>query len=114
MAIFINPGSGPVADSAEENARAALEVFLDDLGEDFDSDRQSTGEDDGRWTYAVKHRVHEHDVEMPGLPPAEVRWMGEESGSIFAFPRLYVDGSSWVWAFALSVLKDCDDDREDS
>lgn len=26
------------------------------------------------------------------------------------FPRLYVDGSSWIWQFALNLLHGCDED----
>jgi hypothetical protein len=108
--IIINPGSGPVADASEELARAAMEQFVSDLGAGWESTPVADGADgEGRWRFEVVHLDgHRHEVDMPGLPVEQVRWLGEESGSIWNFPRLYVDGSSWIWLFGLSVLSKCD------
>ncbi len=34
---------------------------------------------------------------MPGFPLDRVRYIEGEKRSILDFPRLYVDGSSWIW-----------------
>lgn len=109
--IIINPGSGPVADASEQAAQEAMRALLADLGPGWDRTPIATGpEDDGRWPFRVRHRGGgcSHDVDMPGWPIEEVRWLGPESGSIWDFPRLYVDGSSRVWKYAVNVLTGCD------
>lgn len=61
----------------------------------------------GRWpfvlTYPVGEMSYDIEVRMPGLPLDQVRWLGDESGSIWNFTRLLIgeDGSSWIWALAL-------------
>lgn len=106
MEIVINPGSGPVSDATESAARAAVDHFVEDLRELHGIATAGVepvrDEGDGRWsfnlTFADGRRV---EVEMPGLPVERVRWMGGPDQNIWDFPRLYVDGSSWVWLFAL-------------
>ena len=117
MTIFINPGSGPVAGASEASARANLEKFIEDLKEkgcraepnphaDFKADGQ------GRWETSIIVEGEEVEIDMPGLPLEKVRWLSEESGSIWDFPRLYVDGSSWIWKFALDACTAKDDEEK--
>jgi hypothetical protein len=40
----------------------------------------------------------------------KVRYLDSENQDIFNFPRLYVDGSSWVWKYALNVCFNQDDE----
>ncbi|MET9402659.1 hypothetical protein [Kitasatospora sp. NPDC002965] len=40
---------------------------------------------------------------MPGLSLDQVRWMNEPDQNIWNYPRLFVDGSSWVWWYALGI-----------
>jgi hypothetical protein len=111
MSIIINPGSGPVDGATYENAAANMDAFVADLhgiwtwrravkgpDDDFDWD----DDDDGRWPFIVTHVASgiQRVIEMPGLPLEQVRWMDEPDQDIWDFPRLYVDGSSWVWKFA--------------
>jgi hypothetical protein len=106
--IIINPGSGPVPDATEENAAAAMAVFCDDLraqGKAVAGFDRTAGDDEGRFAFDVILADGEkHQIEMPGLPVDQVRYLGEPQ-NIWDFPRLYVDGSSWVWCFALNACQ---------
>ena len=112
MTVIINPGSGPVEGGTAEQAWENLQVLLRDVTErypDVDTLTDSTAEqEDGRWVYSVRvtkgEQVAVMDVEMPGLPLERVRWMRGEGQDIWDSPRLYVDGSSWVWWFAIAAL----------
>lgn len=68
-------------------------------------------ERDGRFTYLIDFGPDlRFEIEMPGLPIEQVRWTGHEDGDIWDFPRLYVDGSSWVWKYAVAA---CTPDRDE-
>lgn len=115
--IIINPGSGPVADATLDQARENMNTFVADLmaaGHESAAwsralHMNASQDRNGRFSFSV-HMVsngiaHEHEISMPGVPLDRVRWLGEESGNIWDFPRLYVDGSSWIWAFALGACR---------
>ena len=112
MTIFINPGSGPVADATVGHAIANIAAFVDDL-QDAGREAQTGGpgvEDRGRWTFIVTVDERDYEVEMPGLPLDEVRYVDPATQNIWDFPRLYVDGSSWVWKYALGA---CESDEDE-
>lgn len=114
--IIINPGSGPVAGATEEQSAVNITVFGDDLrraGLDVRACNRKPDRDgrDGRFAFELAMadgRLIE--IQMPGLSIEKVRFMGEDGQSILDFPRLYVDGSSYVWEFALSA---CEPDDEE-
>lgn len=119
MSIILNPGTGPVG--GEPTAAAAIanmEAFVADAtrenGYDITCDFTPTGEDgEGRWQFTViSDDGTVHEVEMPGLPLSQVRFMREPEQNIWDFPRLYVDGSSWVWAYALACVGNNDDSED--
>ena len=117
MSIFINPGSGPVLNATRENAEANMVVFIADLktngyAKSVDMIRQRHApETRGRFTYIILADGEQHEIEMPGLPVEQVRWMDRPEQNIWDFPRLYVDGSSWVWYYALSsTMNDLEDE----
>jgi hypothetical protein len=63
----------------------------------------------GRYKFNVVHEKTGKivtDVDMPGIPIEKVRYTGTEDQNIWHYPRLYVDGSSWVWLYALHSLRD--------
>lgn len=105
MSIIINPGSGPVGGATIAHARANAHVLADDVARRYDAgtevQSEFTDQGDGRWTFLLTVGDTEHEVDMPGLPVEEVRYLGTEDQNIWDFPRLYVDGSSWVWKWAI-------------
>lgn len=108
MSLIINPGSGPVADTTEANARANLAPLIKDAGLDPAEVTIEGGTDDGsgRYEYTLKLGERSVDVDMPGLPLDKVRYIDSATQNIWDFPRLYVDGSSWVWSFATGFVHD--------
>ncbi len=60
---------------------------------------------DGRFSYELKFsKKRKIVVDMPGLPLEKVRWF--QGKSLVGIPRLYVDGGSWLWEFAIDIVKD--------
>jgi hypothetical protein len=102
----MNPGTGPIdsrclARTAWKNIRA----FRRDLAfKDPTVTIERSAENDdgqGRYGFTLKRGKRECDVEMPGLDIRRVRYVSQDQNP-FNFPRLYVDGSSWLWEFAIS------------
>lgn len=113
--IAINPGSGPVDDSSMEDAVLNMYHFRKDLidlnpvqvdGDYIITNKQK--ERNGRYLfdllYASDTEAVNFEIEMPGLPLNEVRYMKTEGQNIWDFPRLYVNGNSWVWKYALDSV----------
>lgn len=110
MRVVINPGAGAVgrdADSlghAYDNMRRLLaDAGIPDASYRRDPDAQ---EGDGRFTFLVTLGDPARDVSvaMPGLPLERVRFAGRQDQDPWDFPRLYVDGSSWLWLWAVDAL----------
>jgi hypothetical protein len=106
MTITINPGTGPVEGATLENAKANMDAFAADLVERgmyvTGLTRREDADDDGRYGYLLTMGdARKIEIDMPGLPLDQVRYMDTEGQDIWDFPRLYVDGSSWIWMFAL-------------
>lgn len=117
MRVAINPGSGPVSEATEPNALDNMGAFIADLHErgiDVDTfiRRPAADYGDGRYAFSVVTADEVSvEVQMPGLPLEQVRWLGAEDQDIWQFPRLYVDGNSWIWYFALDQFEDEDKPR---
>ena len=60
--------------------------------------------DGGRYAFYVKQGNKRILVHMVGLPLKQVRYIQPNKQNIWHYPRLYVDGSSWVWYYALSQV----------
>lgn len=108
--IAINPGSGPIKcgtrEHSKENIRQLIKDLHDKKGLKRLKFRFKEECDDGRHTYFLYKGKKRVEIDMPALPLNEVRWMDSSSGNIWHFPRLYVAGSSWIWAIALNVIPD--------
>lgn len=105
VGMIINPGSGPVDNSSESHAEENIKHFITDNGVDGVNFIRIPDEDYGEGRYAFllwKDNVC-HEIQMPGIPLEKVRYMKDEGQNIWDFPRLYVDGSSWVWYFAIGL-----------
>ena len=113
--IFLNPGSGPVRGASSEDAESNIITFMAEVG--ADRYRGPLSEDEGRYEFELGKDARTVLVEMPGLPLDEVRYLGTDDQDIWDFPRLYVDGSSWVWCFAVdsarAVLSGEDEDEDE-
>lgn len=101
MLLLINPGSGPLAGASEANAETNLQALLvDALGAEACKVERKGADGKGRWTFIIRARGKECEVDVPGCTLE--RLTGDD-----AFPpRLYVNGSSWIWGFAVSMVHD--------
>lgn len=109
MTISINPGTEDVDDATPEHAAANMAQLIADLagnGVEGLVEANATGDPDGgRYPFKVLFADGRTvEVDMPGLPLDQVRYLGEPEQDIWAFPRLYVDGSSWLWKYALNMF----------
>lgn len=95
MNIIINPGTGPVANSNEANAEANILHFITDCSCGSINFTRIPEHDygEGRYAFLLWHEERCHEVQMPGLPLEQVRFMDNDGQNIWDFPRLYVDGS---------------------
>ena len=98
--ILFTPGSGPVADATSEQGEKNMETFVSELDCGASWRRARRRSNDGRWRFFVVLEGRRVDVEMPGAPLDVVR-----DGPVLRQPRLYVDGSSWYWPYALKIAR---------
>lgn len=106
--IFINPGSESVENATEENAIENMKHFVVDLDKDVEVIRYKERDynndyGDGRYCFILKHENYCYEIQMPGLPLEQVRYMNSETQNIWDYPRLYLDGGSLIWKFALDL-----------
>ena len=101
--VVINPGSGPVSGATYAQALQNMAVFVADSGLHSLTELLKPDLGDGRYRFFACRGNTWHEIDMPGLPLSRVRWMAEPGQDIWDFPRLYVDGSSWVWKFAVDA-----------
>lgn len=112
MSYISNPGAGPIEGGDVHAARANLDQFLDDLftepGQHVTAPARELvkvselGEpSDGRWPFEVELFGQRVRVDMPGLRLSQVRYERGGHHNPFDFPRLFIDGDSWLWPLAL-------------
>ena len=98
MSFIINPGSGPVENASLADAETNVTALIADTGRPFTA-RYTGKEHNGRFAFELRIGDEVREVDMPGLPLERVR-----SEDLLRIPRLYVDGSSWFWGFAVNIL----------
>lgn len=105
--ICVNPGSGPVADSSETEAILNIRAFVSDLGLDGVEIKRKPKKDDGdgRLCFILTRGRRKARVDMPGLSLERVRWLENTGQNPWYYPRLYTNGNSWLWAFALRDVR---------
>lgn len=64
----------------------------------------------GRYQFNLHRGIRAIPVDMPGLPLDEVRCTDTYRPP--KCPRMYVDGNSWLWCFALSIARECLEDHD--
>lgn len=113
MSLILNPGAGDVPGATYHNAARNINAFMDDLRKAHGYVGMAVVPRDvhvrGRWLFVVtctvplaKAPLEQWSIDMPGLPLEQVRYTGPPMNP-FEFPRLYVDGSSWLWKFAVDI-----------
>lgn len=105
MAIYINPGTGGVTNANEKNAVDNIKHFITDLNLTNIKYTRFSELDygEGRYCFILfdLERNRCCEIQMPGLTLGNVRYVDSSTQNIWNFPRLYVDGSSWVWCYAI-------------
>ena len=108
MMMIINPGTGPVTSATEANAKRNMralrrEVLAHDPALKISFARFGSIER-GRYGYAIwggkVKKTKPVEIDMPGctLEVLTARSISQ--------PRLYVDGSSWYWEYAVDIVID--------
>ena len=108
-AVILNPGTEPREGASVENAiqvakriAADLELPADCFRRDPDSEKA-----DGWYSFLFNNGHRDVEVDIPGDDPDEVcksePWVSR---------RLYVDGSSWLYGYALKFIAHRDDEDE--
>lgn len=119
MSVLINPGSGPVCGEVSwDNAYENINAYIADCEIPMRVVRSEHEDDDGRYLFVLRNDEYDYqiDVEMPGLPLDMVRYVKGDKRNILNFPRLYVDGSSWIWYIATvkkEVVKEILEERKE-
>lgn len=109
MSIVINPGTQDTDDFGWECAYDNMKQFIKDCEiELYIVKSNFEPEDNGRYWFKLESKEidgYSVEVEMPALPLEQVRYIKEKDQNVWDFPRLYVDGSSWLWCFAIVKKK---------
>lgn len=98
--IMMNPGIGPVGGEISwDNAYENITAYIADCEIPMRVVRSEHEDDEGRYLFVLRNDEYDYqiEVEMPGLPLDRVRYVEGDKRNIFDFPRLYVDGISWIW-----------------
>ncbi|MCF7982270.1 MAG: hypothetical protein K9K86_09820, partial [Pseudomonadales bacterium] len=75
---------------------------------DVTYERNPSADNGGRYGFILKKDGREKliDIDMPGCDPDLV-----QRSEPWVSPRLYVDGSSWLWQFAIGFVNFDEDDE---
>ena len=109
MNIIINPGTGKTEDHGFEQALSNIKVFIEECSIDVElTSSIKHPSDDGRYSFLLQHKGtgKEFVIKIPALPLAEIYYTDSEKQNINIYPRLYVNGNSYVWKYALLIESD--------
>lgn len=106
MNVIINPGTGAVPGATRRQADINMRALRKDLGLDGVRFARFGRIENGRYDYRMWRGTKQCIVAMPGIALDQVRWMRLDHQVAWDFPRLYVDGSSWLWYYAVSCAKE--------
>lgn len=110
--ILADMGWGPVKDGSLTHAESNIRAFVADLRvrghQDIVVERAPehiAADREGRFCWGIAvDEGQMRQVRMPGLPLDKVRWTGADGQAIYNYPRLYIDGGSWIWLYALNTF----------
>lgn len=114
---FINPGAGTVRGRTTfSHARQNLEALVKEAGLPGLTRRVvDRAADEGCYHFELGYPLPGHvniprsrwcPVGMPGLPLRQVRFVDDVKQDCLEFPRLYINGNSWLWKYAVSIVRD--------
>jgi len=86
VSVIINPGSGPVPGATSVQALGNAQVFANEVDAKLEGPLGTDG--DGRWEFRLLRNGRTVDLEMPGIPLDQVRFVGSDDQNIWDFPRL--------------------------
>ena len=92
--------------STLEVAQGNMAHLIADAGLDDSVTVSFQGYNDGYCKFRLHRWLRTCDVSMPGFSIERVRYLGLANQNIWQFPRLYIDGSSWVWKFAIGIARE--------
>lgn len=107
IAHFSNPGTDKNPHPTRRQAAENMKQFVADCGLNRISFRATPRKDydktegDGRFAFVMSRTRWSIEIQMPGIPLQTVRYTG---GDAFGFRRLYVNGNSWLWEFAVKEV----------
>lgn len=105
--IIINPGTENQVNATEENAMESIKIFVADLVKNHPQlngmyiHREPKRDDRGWYGFVLIANDRTVEVDIPGVEPDIFT-----KSTPFESPRCYVDGSSWLYNFGLSVASD--------
>jgi hypothetical protein len=102
MAIMINPGTEARSQTSVENASAVVDRLCNELSLDRSKFSRAPQRDaDGFYAFDFAGQDGRAlEIEVPGDDPNEVT-----ESRPFSSRRLYVDGSSWLYCYALNAVR---------
>jgi hypothetical protein len=102
VSVIINPGAGTLArQGRERDARRSLAMLLRETGLEPTPRVRFLGADDtNRYTFRLTWGGRETTVDMPALSRRKL-----QPAPGYTPPRLYVDGSSWWWPYAVDMVR---------
>jgi len=94
-----------------DNAWSNVMQLMSDAGiVDFEMTRADEDVDDGCWPFEVRWEGQEAFIWIPGVPIDQLK-VSQRSATYFV-PRLWVDGNSWLWEYAVEILSEKGKDVE--
>jgi hypothetical protein len=115
IGVILNPGTGPVDGASAREARRNIGAFCRELSlgpPNVRIERRVNDDSDGRYSYIIRRGIRSTEVDMPGLSLDRVAL--RPGDNTWHFPRLYVDGNSWLWPFALNNARRALQDHDGS
>ena len=101
---MVDLGEGSISRGTEANAASNMTQFVEDCtarGLQFERVHdKDLG--DGRYSFRIYQGTRSQLVRMPGLPLEQVRCVGSVDPS--GYPRLYLDGNSYWWRYAVMLV----------
>lgn len=105
--LFVNPGTGDVEDATLKDAKDSIEQFVSELKiDDITIKHRSKRDERGRYCFVLKHNGQKCEIMMPGIPIEQVKFSDPKTQNAWHYPRLYVDGGSWLWLYAVEIARE--------